>query len=98
MTYLATIGYSLDEGPDAETVQMAKEKVCKELVRFLDRTFYVGSTAFYGIIFYSLVLLIILPIVYELKRKTGWKTVKLFRPKQITSMESETGGLKSLWL
>ena len=86
---LVEIGYSLDE----DTTKTIKDEVYNAIVRYLD----VGTSPIDRLHFMEanvndLVLFIIAPIIYEFKRRTGRKKVKLHREKKIISGDSKTGG------
>ncbi|KAL7276076.1 hypothetical protein RUND412_000962 [Rhizina undulata] len=91
---LVTARYSLDrEGSDADPIQATKDEVYKQIVRYLDvevppmdRLHFMEANV------NDLVLLIILPIIYDFRCRTGRKKVKLFREKQVVSEDSVTGG------
>ncbi|KAF8430792.1 hypothetical protein BGX38DRAFT_1230931, partial [Terfezia claveryi] len=85
---LALAGYSLDE-KGLEAISTIKHEVYKELARYQR----VGG---HGTLVEAnasdLALLTIVPIIDEFKQKTGRRSVRLFREKQIISVDGETGG------
>ncbi|KAF8466159.1 hypothetical protein BDZ91DRAFT_725638 [Kalaharituber pfeilii] len=88
---LVAAGYKFDEV--SEAIKTVKDEVYKQIVRYLDVEVHPLDRAnFMESNVNDLVLLIILPIIQEFKRKTGRKTVKLFREKQIISTDLQTGG------
>ncbi|KAF8418383.1 hypothetical protein EV426DRAFT_318548 [Tirmania nivea] len=90
---LVTAGYNFDEV--SEVITTVKEEVYKQIERYieveapsLDLPNLMEAYA------NDLVYSIISPIIYEFKRKTGRKKVRLLREKQIISTDLETGGFE----